>query len=963
MEKEAERKEKEAEERRIAMEKAAEVRQSLLLKEAEERRIAMEKEAERKEKEADERIKMMRTWFEIKDEAAIREKNMREEKEKVEKEEAEKLRAEENEKRIQREEEENARRMQREKEILEEENKKREAAEIEHREYQENLLRELHRREEERENLRREEKERDRIAAAEKEARRRTEFNSRAERLARAVKSIDKMLPKMRDDEIDVPGYFRNVENIFNDFATNDDLKITLLMPHMNIKAKKVVQRLTEEQRLDYNVVKRSILQEFKMTPKVYKDKFQDTMRVMGETWLQYVSRLELYLKYYLESRTVTTFEDLKDLLVADRVREVMPVEVRKLILLKEEETWLKPRVMAEQADIFSANLRETSGVYAVNSGRGNDYRGRLNHNRSQFGGNQHIGSRGSRNNYDNYEVNRVTADHEEYNRGSRRGSRNEKRGRSVNRVTIDRSSEEMNENEYFEDYEENNDYDYNREFRRRPRGRRVGINVNRVTIEKPKEDVQMKEPSDIERKLINMATPDKDAAVEEEILTLKVTLCKNETDADHKLKLVIKENVISAMVDSGTGISVLHERCLPKDYADPVGKVMLKGAFGHRVSAKLVTIPIRIHDENVQIDSVIYCAVTPTLDAGCDCLLTPKDHKLLQEKILKPSEDVKDVQKVTALHLNDDDDDYEGDDDEWNGIKILYLSNEEMNNLNRTLSITEVQTTTIPNEENTSIVDPTIETSQNIENIRKEQQEDETLKEAIESLKMKNTQYYVRSLDGLLFHVENVNGREVHQLVLPKIRRQEVLKLAHDSEWAGHLAYKKTKQRINRVFFWPKMKEDIKEYCKTCNSCQTKRKVTCYDQVPINAVMRPEQPLEMMNIIDIKTCEKTQPKYVKYKNKNSKEKKFMEGEEVIILMPDSTQTLTKRWTGPGVIHRKRSENTYEIMMNDGSIKKLHANFLRKRTANIGITFDTDKEFGEVQIIPNKQNTYKYYAS
>ena len=87
MEKEAERKEKEAEERRIAMEKEAERKE----KEAEERRIAMEKEA-------DERLKVMRTWFEMKDEAAIREKIMREEKEKLEKEEAEKLRAEENEK-------------------------------------------------------------------------------------------------------------------------------------------------------------------------------------------------------------------------------------------------------------------------------------------------------------------------------------------------------------------------------------------------------------------------------------------------------------------------------------------------------------------------------------------------------------------------------------------------------------------------------------------------------------------------------------------------------------------------------------------------------------------------------------------------------------------------------------------------------------------------------------------------
>ena len=149
----------------------------------------------------------------------------------------------------------------------------------------------------------------------------------------------------------------------------------------------------------------------------------------------------------------------------------------------------------------------------------------------------------------------------------------------------------------------------------------------------------------------------------------------------------------------------------------------------------------------------MIHCAVTPRLDAGCDCLLTPKDHKLLQktkEKNLKLSEDVKDVQNVTALHLNgderrnlkslmkqvdeddddddDDDDDGDGDDadDDYDGdedgneSKILYLSNGGMNNIYRTLSITEVQTTTIPNEENTSIVDSTIETSQNIDNIRK---------------------------------------------------------------------------------------------------------------------------------------------------------------------------------------------------------------------------------------------------
>ena len=64
----------------------------------------------------------------------------------------------------------------------------------------------------------------------------------------------------------------------------------------------------------------------------------------------------------------------------------------------------------------------------------------------------------------------------------------------------------------------------------------------------------------------------------------------------------------------------------------------------------------------------------------------------------------------------------------------------------------------------------------------------------------------------------KNVNGREVHQLVLPKIRRQEVLKLAHDSEWAGHLAYKKTKQRINRVFFLAKNERRYKRISQKSN-------------------------------------------------------------------------------------------------------------------------------------------------
>ncbi|MCP4254336.1 MAG: hypothetical protein GY775_13195, partial [Candidatus Scalindua sp.] len=62
---------------------------------------------------------------------------------------------------------------------------------------------------------------------------------------------------------------------------------------------------------------------------------------------------------------------------------------------------------------------------------------------------------------------------------------------------------------------------------------------------------------------------------------------------------------------------------------------------------------------------------------------------------------------------------------------------------------------------------------------------------------------------------------RVVHQIIIPRIYRKDILSLAHDSPMAGHLGINKTYSKILNHFYWPKMKQDVKEYLKSCHVCQ----------------------------------------------------------------------------------------------------------------------------------------------
>ncbi|CAI5659742.1 unnamed protein product [Oreochromis niloticus] len=71
----------------------------------------------------------------------------------------------------------------------------------------------------------------------------------------------------------------------------------------------------------------------------------------------------------------------------------------------------------------------------------------------------------------------------------------------------------------------------------------------------------------------------------------------------------------------------------------------------------------------------------------------------------------------------------------------------------------------------------------------------------------------------GVMYRIVTPPGKSrCSQLVLPEKYRTTVLKSLHDD--SGHLGLDKTYGLIKDRFYWPRMKSEIEEYCKSCERC-----------------------------------------------------------------------------------------------------------------------------------------------
>ena len=103
---------------------------------------------------------------------------------------------------------------------------------------------------------------------------------------------------------------------------------------------------------------------------------------------------------------------------------------------------------------------------------------------------------------------------------------------------------------------------------------------------------------------------------------------------------------------------------------------------------------------------------------------------------------------------------------------------------------------------------------------------------------------------NGLLFKrtPPNVATDKDYLLVVPKAYERQVLEMGHDSKYSGHTGVKKTLNRIQAVFYFPKMLKKIKNHVKSCKECQLTAPIKKKDRYPLEKV----QPMESFPFDDI---------------------------------------------------------------------------------------------------------------
>ena len=165
------------------------------------------------------------------------------------------------------------------------------------------------------------------------------------------LKNILSCQPK---DDFDLPVWLTSTETIFELQSVPLDLRATLLLPYLNIKAKTLICRLTLEQIKTYDSLKQALLREFRLTPKQYRTQFLEAKKKDAESYVQYNTRITSIFQYYMESRNLKDMKTLVELIIFDKLKDSMPNGVLDFVVTKEANEVHTPTKLDELDDLYN---------------------------------------------------------------------------------------------------------------------------------------------------------------------------------------------------------------------------------------------------------------------------------------------------------------------------------------------------------------------------------------------------------------------------------------------------------------------------------------------------------------------------------------------------------------------------------------------------------------------------------
>ncbi|GFS72982.1 retrovirus-related Pol polyprotein from transposon 412 [Trichonephila clavipes] len=138
--------------------------------------------------------------------------------------------------------------------------------------------------------------------------------------------------------------------------------------------------------------------------------------------------------------------------------------------------------------------------------------------------------------------------------------------------------------------------------------------------------------------------------------------------------------------------------------------------------------------------------------------------------------------------------------------------------------------------------------TRENLINAQKNSEEIKSLYEQAASQVQVTNQVYSLEKELLVKIREDKLGNVVKLIVVPEELREPIKSLCHEGT-SAHLGITKSKDKLNRYFYWPNCYRDMEQFVKTCDQCQRAGKPNDKKKAPLKLVPVIQEVFTKLNI------------------------------------------------------------------------------------------------------------------
>jgi hypothetical protein len=251
-------------------------------------------------------------------------------------------------------------------------------------------------------------------------------------------------------------------------------------------------------------------------------------------------------------------------------------------------------------------------------------------------------------------------------------------------------------------------------------------------------------------------------------------------------IDVVINGTVHTALIDGGAEMPLIKSSLIGD--ISSVGSINIQPIVGKTVEAKLAVLDIAKFDETASSDCVVNECTTGPLH------LVFAVTDLARQDVVLPDAVVQELQETSHKCVHDCNSSVLSLKCFSAVVNEMQLTDVDVSSVNINECINQVDD--VVNVDSLNVDDDDCTSSR--ENLRSVQLCDESLR-ACRSLADQNKNSYFWD-EGLLYHKDGVLNQLVYQLVMPKDRRIDIIKFAHDK--CFHQGHKKTSERICYSFF-----------------------------------------------------------------------------------------------------------------------------------------------------------------